>query len=433
MDDPVKEVSHLVFTSTLPEVVRKITEPYAATEIVRNVDKYFTDDAYLLYPLINQPHTKNGKARLMGIYKLMLKDGLMDQEASGRVLTINNRIEFHAVMFSEDRLQATLGTSPRLAIPERKYREELTETLQGRFIPIWFRLRFLSRIDLRQESDGKYRICKSTRRQLPERFGAGGIGFHPRLGQFPSDLEAHTRSHLGHCGQLLLEERLVWTLIKVSTIFPMSPTVTAKSGDGPAIKRSIDHFQSCRCCAHDHRALRSQRDRQKRGQVNDLAVICKYFTEDAFLLYPMFNQPHTTHGKENLKGIYKLLFNRVFSINNKIEFHALMFSEDRLNATVGKRRDHQYTSRPDLTETVEARFCTSIKAKLHFITRVDMRKEGDGKYRICRQEDNYPNDLRRSGIPLYGLSIFTATYKIIAGTLVSCVGRFLLEKGWFGP
>jgi len=145
----------------------------------------------------------------------------------------------------------------------------------------------------------------------------------------------------------------------------------------------------------------------------------KYFTEDAFILYPMFNQPHTAHGKENLKGIYKLL--RVFSINNKIEFHALMFSEDRLHATV------------DLTESLEARFCSCIKAKLHFITRVDMRKEGDGKFRICRQEDNYPNDLRRSGIPLYGLSIFTATYKIIAGTLVSCVGRFLLEKGWFGP
>ncbi|KAA1100388.1 hypothetical protein PGT21_036023 [Puccinia graminis f. sp. tritici] len=124
MEDPVKE---------LPEVVRKITEPYAATEIVHNVDKYFTDDAYLLYPMINQPHTKNGKSSLKGIYKLF------------RVLTINNQIEFHAVMFSEDKLKATI---------------ELSETLQGRFIPVWFKLRFLSRVDLRQEADGKYRICK---------------------------------------------------------------------------------------------------------------------------------------------------------------------------------------------------------------------------------------------------------------------------------
>jgi hypothetical protein len=27
------------------------------------------------------------------------------------VLTINNQIEFHAVMFSEDKLKATIGTS----------------------------------------------------------------------------------------------------------------------------------------------------------------------------------------------------------------------------------------------------------------------------------------------------------------------------------
>ncbi|KAA1087871.1 hypothetical protein PGTUg99_019593 [Puccinia graminis f. sp. tritici] len=85
--------------------------------------------------MINQPHTKNGKSSLKGIYKLF------------RVLTINNQIEFHAVMFSEDKLKATI---------------ELSETLQGRFIPVWFKLRFLSRVDLRQEADGKYRICKSV-------------------------------------------------------------------------------------------------------------------------------------------------------------------------------------------------------------------------------------------------------------------------------
>ena len=145
----------------------------------------------------------------------------------------------------------------------------------------------------------------------------------------------------------------------------------------------------------------------------------QYFTEDAFIMYPMFNQPRTPNGKANLKGIYKLL--RVFSVNNKIDFHAVMFSEDRLNATV------------DLTETLESRFAPCIKAKLHFITRVDMRKESDGKYRICRQEDNYPNDLQRSGIPLFWIPTITATYKIVAGTIISYVGRFLLEKDWLGP
>jgi hypothetical protein len=137
----------------------------------------------------------------------------------------------------------------------------------------------------------------------------------------------------------------------------------------------------------------------------------------------------------------------------------------------------------DLTETLEARFIPCLKAKLHFITRVDMRKESDGKYRISRsvchslhlsrtyifikkvtreqivtillfclsirvksndierhidgeqhsQEDNYPNDLKRSGIPLFGIPTLTATYKIVAGTIISCVGRFLLEKGLLGP
>jgi hypothetical protein len=50
-----------------------------------------------------------------------------------------------------------------------------------------------------------------------------------------------------------------------------------------------------------------------------------------------------------------------------------------------------------------------------------------------RQEDNYPNDLKRSGIPIPILPTLGATYKIIAGTVVSFVGRFLLEKDWFGP
>jgi hypothetical protein len=50
-----------------------------------------------------------------------------------------------------------------------------------------------------------------------------------------------------------------------------------------------------------------------------------------------------------------------------------------------------------------------------------------------RQEDNYPNDLKRSGIPLLIIPTLGATYKIIAGTIISFVGRFLLEKDWFGP
>lgn len=148
--------------------------------------------------------------------------------------------------------------------------------------------------------------------------------------------------------------------------------------------------------------------------------IDKYFTEDAFLLYPLLNQPHTKHGRANLKGIYKTF--RMFTINNKIMFHAVMFSEDRLNATI------------DLTESLQVRWLPIVSLKLRFISRVDLRKESDGKYRICRQEDNYPNDLKRAGIRIVpGLATITSILKLLAGLLLSTAGMFFLEKGWFGP
>ncbi|POW11189.1 hypothetical protein PSTT_05436, partial [Puccinia striiformis] len=159
MDDPVKE---------LPEVVRKITEPYEATEIVRNVNKYFTEDAYLLYPMVNQPYTKQGK-KLIGLYKLF------------RVLTINNQIEFHAVMFSEDKLKAAIETNECADLVYNNL--ELTETLQGRFITIWFRLRFISRVDLRKEKDGKYRICKQED-NYPNDLKRAGLEIIPGLATF---------------------------------------------------------------------------------------------------------------------------------------------------------------------------------------------------------------------------------------------------------
>ncbi|KNE97399.1 hypothetical protein PSTG_09371 [Puccinia striiformis f. sp. tritici PST-78] len=150
-------------TFKLPEVVRMITEPYEATEIVRNVNKYFTEDAYLLYPMVNQPYTKQGKTKLIGLYKLF------------RVLTINNQIEFHAVMFSEDKLKAAIELTETL--------QELTETLQGRFITIWFRLRFISRVDLRKEKDGKYRICKQED-NYPNDLKRAGLEIIPGLATF---------------------------------------------------------------------------------------------------------------------------------------------------------------------------------------------------------------------------------------------------------
>ncbi|KAI9611616.1 hypothetical protein H4Q26_008571 [Puccinia striiformis f. sp. tritici PST-130] len=100
MDDPVKE---------LKEVIRSITEPFSAREIAKNVDKYFTEDAFIMYPLFNQPQTANSRENLKGIYKLL------------RVFSYHGKIDFHAVMFSEDRLNATV---------------DLTETIQPRLLVV---------------------------------------------------------------------------------------------------------------------------------------------------------------------------------------------------------------------------------------------------------------------------------------------------------
>ncbi|WAQ85427.1 hypothetical protein PtA15_6A55 [Puccinia triticina] len=113
--------------------------------------------------------------------------------------------------------------------------------------------------------------------------------------------------------------------------------------------------------------------------------------------------------------------NRVLTINNQIEFHAVMFSEDKLKAAV------------ELTETLQGRFIP-IWVRLRFISRVDLRQEGDGKYRICRQEDNYPNDLHRAGLDLIpGLASVLAIWKLAIALTSALVGNFYLKHGLFGP
>ncbi|EGG05227.1 uncharacterized protein MELLADRAFT_107814 [Melampsora larici-populina 98AG31] len=47
MDNPVTQIE---------DVVRSITEPYSARVIADNIEKYFTRDAQLIHPTINQPY-----------------------------------------------------------------------------------------------------------------------------------------------------------------------------------------------------------------------------------------------------------------------------------------------------------------------------------------------------------------------------------------
>jgi len=81
----------------IQDVVRSITEPQDAETVLANVDKYFTKDAYLLHPVVNQPEFSRGRDNLKALYYIFRK------------ISYGNKIIFHAVMFSEDLTQCTLG------------------------------------------------------------------------------------------------------------------------------------------------------------------------------------------------------------------------------------------------------------------------------------------------------------------------------------
>jgi len=150
----------------------------------------------------------------------------------------------------------------------------------------------------------------------------------------------------------------------------------------------------------------------------------KYFTNDAYIIHPILNQPQTSNSREDLIGIYKML--RVTTVNNKIEFHSVMFNEDMTRGAL------------DLTEYLTARWNPLLKSHLvpaRFLVFIDLRKCEDGKYRICRQHDNFPSDLTMSGqgqfIP--GLSLLNDLVKGSIGFFAGRLGRLLLARGWFGP
>lgn len=147
MDNPVTE-------NQIRDVVRSITEPPEAGTILANLDKYFSEDAFIVHPLIIQPEFARGKEFLKGIYKWF------------RVGTINNKITFHAVMFNEEKTQCAL---------------ELTEYVELRPFPMSYcspqNIRFLVRVDLRLERDGKYRICRQHDNVISSALGSLIPGF----------------------------------------------------------------------------------------------------------------------------------------------------------------------------------------------------------------------------------------------------------------
>ncbi|OAV94710.1 hypothetical protein PTTG_26910 [Puccinia triticina 1-1 BBBD Race 1] len=125
MDEPKVEIR---------EVIRATIESDDPAVTIANIEKYFTDDAHLHFSIFKQPHGNRGRRYLQGIYKLF------------RLITTNNKIEIHSVMFSEDGLLGAL---------------ECTQSGQlrlGRLTPASFQFRCIQRLDLRKNRKGKFRI-----------------------------------------------------------------------------------------------------------------------------------------------------------------------------------------------------------------------------------------------------------------------------------
>ncbi|KAI7940040.1 hypothetical protein MJO28_013692 [Puccinia striiformis f. sp. tritici] len=99
MDNPIEELACVVLS---------VTEPSSA-EVFRNIDKYFTEDVALFYPIFNQIYNRNGRENLKAAYQWR------------KTFTFNSKIKFNAIMVSKDQTQATL---------------DITSTFRLRLLPI---------------------------------------------------------------------------------------------------------------------------------------------------------------------------------------------------------------------------------------------------------------------------------------------------------
>jgi hypothetical protein len=68
----------------LRNVVRSITEPRSAETLLSNVDRYFTEDAVIIHPMLNSPAAA-GREGVKAAYKMLRgerRGGRSDAEAS---------------------------------------------------------------------------------------------------------------------------------------------------------------------------------------------------------------------------------------------------------------------------------------------------------------------------------------------------------------
>lgn len=126
MENPLEE---------LEGVVRAVTEATSTADTFASIDRYFTEDAILLYPSFAQIYTRNGRENVKAAYQV------------ARAVGFGIKVEIHAVMINKDQTEATI---------------DLTQTVRVRALPVNsvnVRCNFIVRLKLRKSvDDHKYRI-----------------------------------------------------------------------------------------------------------------------------------------------------------------------------------------------------------------------------------------------------------------------------------
>ncbi|KAA1079247.1 hypothetical protein PGT21_004753 [Puccinia graminis f. sp. tritici] len=128
MDNPIEE---------LADVVRSVTEVEHTSQVLANIDKYFTEDAQLIYFNLSQIYSRNGRQNLKAAYQV------------SRALGFGIKIEIHEVMVNKEQTEATI---------------DLTQSVRVRLLPIDsvnVVCNFIVRLALRRSAeDNKYRIYR---------------------------------------------------------------------------------------------------------------------------------------------------------------------------------------------------------------------------------------------------------------------------------
>ncbi|KAH9819224.1 hypothetical protein DFH28DRAFT_68411 [Melampsora americana] len=173
MDDPVKEIR---------DVVRGLTEPDAATEIAKNIEKFFTKDAIIQHPVVELARGPNSRDHLIGLYKIF------------RMFTIDQKILFHSVMFNEDLTSCAI---------------DLTEHFHLRNIPLVssrdMKGRLLIILDIKKGDDGKYRISRQFDQPISDITPMGFVSqMLPGVGKLNQLIRESTTAWAGRIGNLFL-------------------------------------------------------------------------------------------------------------------------------------------------------------------------------------------------------------------------------------